>query len=1177
MKNIYLCLLFIYFTLPSIGQQLRISEVQSSNSTVLQDEDGDFSDWIELVNSGESSVNLSNYFISDDEISSSQWQFPSYSLKAGETIVIFASGKDRKVAPSHWNPIIEMGDEWKYIVPEDNIANWNSLTYDDTTWLNGKSGFGYADNDDSTIVEKTISIYLRNEFTIDAPSEITQLLLHMDYDDGFVAYINGVEIARANLGTIGQPVNFDDLATIDHEAGMYQGLAPDSFNIENFSELLKVGTNLLAIEVHNNWAESSDLTAIPFLSAQSATYTDQQTLPILGLQSLTSHTNFKLSAEGDSLFLFDTNAKKIDELIVPALRIDHTAGFKPNDYSQLYFFQTPTPWLPNTSTAFLNEETVLPQFSVAGGIYDQSVELVLSTANPADTIYYTTDGSDPDTLSLFYFAPIHLDNPTTVKARIIKNGYLPGTIVTQSYFPSYNKALPVVFISTTPDNLWDYYSGIYTTGPNAASNFPYRGANFWMDWEKAVHAELYFPSNKEGFSMNGGLKIFGNYSRGYDQKSMAFYARSKYGDGDIDCKIFDQKPIDSFESIVFRSGGTDSFGEVQSWGTIVRDLILTQIGIDLDLDAQAAQPCVIYLNGDYWGIYNIREKVNEHFIADNNGIDEDNIDILEYDSLVVAGSNENYLNMLEFIQNNSLATTANYDYIKTQMDIDNFIRYNIIEQYAHNTDWPGNNIKYWREQSETGKWRWILYDVDATFGIWFFDEELHTNSIALALDPDNDDWPNPAWSTLILRSLMTNQGFKERFINTFADHLNTTLLPDSMKNRIVASVQTIEDEIEYHTEKWGSFPEKWQFNISRLKTFAEKRPSILRKFILEQFSLADSLNVQLATSGCEGANIQLNTILLDQFPWTGIYFEEVPIELTAIAPIGYKFARWEGDFQSTEAQISVPMDKAYSLTAVFEEDESSKNMQITEIMYHPSNEFDSDDWVELYNNSPNYVNLSNWILKDSDDLNQYKFQTNTILGPHEYLVVCRNTANFNLIYPDVENYQGSLGFGFSSNGECIRLYNSKSELIDQVCYSSESPWPTEADGLGYSLILKDLNADNSLAQNWSISSTILGSPGNENVTTSGSTPIENNSYIVRNYPNPSDWSTTIEVYNSLKQNVTITIFNLQGQLETVLFSGILDEGTQQFEWTTTQKPSGIYLVRMSTPSERSYLKIVIQH
>lgn len=1174
-KYLLLAILFTSVNLLSQAQGLRINEFMSANTHTLMDEDGEFPDWIELINTSSQTINLSGYFLTDDINNPTQWQFPNLNLPAGQILLVFASGKDRKTLPSNWKTIINKGDEWKYLIPSQQIDNWKAPDFDDSLWDTGASGIGYGDGDDETVIQPLTSIFMRKEFTIDDPSEIQKMALSMDYDDGFVAYLNGTEIARANIGTSGIAPAFDALATVDHEAIIYQGLSPESFNIENFTNLIQTGTNLLAIQVHNNYNGSSDFSAIPFLSTLANNYPDNPSPSILNLSGTNLHTNFKLDADGDSLFIFNANGQKIDELIITPIPADITAGYKEEDFSQLYTFAYPTPWKVNTSPTLVFDEHLKPTFSQEGGLFNSTINLSLSTENTEDTIYYTTDGSEPDLNSLFFINPITISVPTTIRARIIKHGYFPGEIITNSYYPEYDKSLPIVFVSTNPDNLWDYSSGIYVKGPNAYPNFPYKGANFWQDWEKPAHVELYFPSGKSGFSINAGLKIFGNYTRGYTQKSMAVYARSQYGDKNIACKLFDDKPIDKFESIILRSGGTDNFGENQFWGTLIRDRFISSIGLQMDLDAQAGFPCVVYLNGEYWGIHNIREKVSEHFLADNNGVDPDDINLLELDSEIIYGSNEHYREMMSFIYNNDMSLKSNYEYVKTQMDVDNYIRYNAIELFSYNDDWPGNNIKYWRENSTQSKWRWILFDVDTGFGLWD-PASVNTNSIAIALEPNGTDWPNPAWSTLLLRSLMQNESFRQRFINTLADHMNTTLLPQKIKPAIANYANQIDDEINAHTEKWGSNYDIWLHNVDGIKNFADKRPSAMRKIILDQFTIADTQKVNLNTIGCDLASIHLNTITVDQFPWNGIYFNQIPIELTALAPTGYKFIRWEGDLQSTEQKIQMPMNGDISLTAVFEEDDHVGTIVINEIMYNPSTEFDTDDWVELYNNSSSYINLTNWVLKDSDDANQFRFSPNTIMSPYEYLVVCRDPNNFAAAYPDVSNFQGPLGFGFSSAGECIRLYSNTGTLVDQVCYASEYPWPTEPNGTGYTLALNTPDQDNALAQNWFNSQTVNGNPGKDNSLTGVDETVNpsGESHLLSNYPNPFTGSTQIPVYSHTSQTVTIAVYNLQGQLIATIYQGALSKGYHTFEWKTDGLMSGMYLIRYTGPEHISTIKAI---
>ncbi|MGD9930074.1 MAG: CotH kinase family protein [Mangrovibacterium sp.] len=1168
--------IFCLSVLPGQAQKLQINEIMSSNTHTLLDEDGEFPDWIELINISSQTINLSEYFLTDDLKNPTQWQFPDMELQSGGLLLVFASGKDRKTIPTNWKTIINQGDDWKYLLPTQQIDHWREAEFDDSHWNTGKSGFGYEDGDDETIIPKTISLYMRKEFTIDNPSAISETVLHMDYDDAFVAYINGVEVARANIGTAGDFPAFNAGTTAGHEARMYQGFSPEEFNISNPALLLNQGKNVLAIEVHNQTLSSSDLTAIPFLSVRSADNTSNSSPEILNLSSTYMHTNFKLGSGGDSILIYNTQGQLVDELIYDPFPVDYSIGFKDGDFNTLCLFKDPTPNHPNVSDAVTYDADLLPTFSIAGGIYNSTVSLVLSSDHPDDVIYFTTDGSEPDKYSATYTAPITIENPVSIRARIIRANQTYGKVITNSYLPNYNKELPVVFISTSPDNLWDETKGIYTMGPDASTVFPYHGANFWADWEKPAHVELYFPFEQDGFSIDAGISIHGGGSRGYEQKSLTAYARSIYGDKNISCQVFDRKPIRKFESITFRNSGNDWFGARRPIGSMFRDMMMSSIALNMNLDAADGRPAVLYLNGDYWGIYNIREKLREHFVASNHNLETDEFDMLEYQYSVINGTRDNYLSMLNFIETNDIRLASNYEYLATQMDIPNFIRYQSSEIFFDNWDWPGNNIKFWKDYSTTGRWRWILHDTDFGYGLYNVNDIFYHNTLMLATATDGDEWPNPPWSTLILRKLLENAAFQHSFINTFADHLNTNLKTEKTLELIEHYSSQIESEIPFHVEKWGSTVSDWISTVNLMQEFSQLRPEIIRGYIREYFSISQNQQITLNISGCDDASIYLNTITINEFPWDGIYFNQIPIELTALAPAGYKFVRWEGDLQSTEPKIQVSMETDMSLTAVFEEDDQSGTVVINEIMYNPSNEFDSDDWVELYNNSTRYINLTNWILKDSDDANSFNFAPNTVLAPNEYLVVCREPANFSLIHPETSNVQGPLGFGFSSAGECVRLFDNTSKLVDQVCYASEYPWPTEPNGGGYTLGLNDPNQDNSLASNWFTSQSMNGSPGKANTATGVEETVSQSdqSFLLQNYPNPFTGNTRIPVYSQSNETVNISVFNLEGQLVSTVFQGNLSKGYHTFEWEAPINAPGIYLIKYSGPNHLSVKKAI---
>ena len=272
------------------------------------------------------------------------------------------------------------------------------------------------------------------------------------------------------------------------------------------------------------------------------------------------------------------------------------------------------------------------------------------------------------------------------------------------------------------------------------------------------------------------------------------------------------------------------------------------------------------------------------------------------------------------------------------------------------------------------------------------------------------------------------------------------------------------------------------------------------------------------------------------------------------------------------------MDSDINVTAVFDENPDAEGIIINEIAYNPSDEYDSKDWVELYNNSSNFVNISSWILKDSNDDNKYKIDFNTILEPYEYMVVCRDPNAFSQIYPNTTSYQGPMDFGFSSSGECIRLYDDIGTLIDSVCYSAESPWPTEPNGTGYTLSLADPNSDNSLSQNWFTSGSLKGTPGTDNTIT-GTEELANNktqSFLLQNFPNPVNETTSIPVYSHKMQNINLSGYNIQGQLITIIYEGKLDKGYHTFEWNASGLSPGIYLINYSGPNFNDYKKAIIE-
>lgn len=1169
--------LFANFISLGYSQNIFINEVQSSNISTIYDHTGDTPDWIEIYNDGASSVNLENYGLTDVDSLPLKWTFPPVILGAHNYLLVFASGLDLKEPSLYWETIVEMGDEWKYLVPTtEPESSWRNVGFDDGNWLTGKSGFGYGDEDDSTIIEKTMSVFIRKRITINNKEDIKQAYLHIDFDDGFVAYLNGIEIARSNIGMVGIPPAFDQAANnYDHEAAMYQGGTPNTYLIDSINNYLVEGENILAIQIHNHSLSSSDMTAIPFFTIGKATnpgYTAYIS-SYINFVPEGLHTNFKISSKGEHLILSNPAGQQIDSVYTSKIPADVSLGRKPDGNASWVFFNEPTPGSSNTTEGFSAIPASIVRFSIQGGFYQNNLNLQLFTDNPSDSIYYTTNGSEPGENDSLYSSAINVSKTTSIRARVVRSGYLPGEIGTNVYIINEPHNLPVVSINTDPYNLWDEDYGIYVMGKNASNDYPYHGANFWQDWERPANIAMYEPNGTLAFQLDAGIKIFGNWSRGQAQKSLSIHARKSYGYSAINYKIFDEKDIKKFKTIVLRNSGND-FNR-----TMFRDAYANRIVSSLELDHQAYRPAVLYLNGVYWGIQNLREKVNEEFIHFNYGIDEGLIDILEFNGSVVKGNPEHYLALLEYLNSHNLASEDNYKYVSRRIDIENYIKYQVANIFLDNQDWPGNNIKYWRERSNRGKWRWILFDLDAAFSAWFAD---HTefNTLKYALEPNGPGWPNPPWSTFLFRKMMENQSFKYDFINCFADNLNTIFEPAVLRDQLYEMKSMIEPEIQNHLNRWNGNKDDWENSISKIEDFVGERQRYVRYHIRKEFRLTGTYNITVKVEG-EG-NVKLNTITLADFPWSGWYFNDVPIKLEAVPASGQKFVRWEGIQTSDREHLRLNADSTAVLTAVFTPSaDVAEEVIINEINYSSNADFDPGDWIELFNVSDHGINVSGWVIKDDDDGHDFTMPEGTVIDTHGFLVVCRNREKFSNLFPSVEIADGEMDFGFGSGGECIRLFTADESLMDRVCYENDDPWPGDPNGEGPTLALLNTLGDNANPANWR-SSVNHGTPGAKNTDIITGSDDQINETIELNtimiYPNPTKGDITLSIKSAQDEEVTLMLSDITGKKSSKMFRKKIVKGRNyvSLDLKEFRVSSGVYILNIESNSIIGRLKIVVQ-
>lgn len=1172
----------ICFALPlQLSSQLQINEFLSSNSKGIKDEDGEYSDWIELYNNSSSILNLEGYHISDQSSFLSKWTLPNITLYPGTFQVIFASGKNRVEVPVSFQTVIDKSDSWRYIVPTTTIPNaWKTTGFNDSSWESGNSGFGYGDNDDATQLPYILSVFIRKEFTINRLSDIVSLILSIDYDDGFVAYINGHEIARSNVGDPGTEVPYNyGTGSINREASLYRGGQPENYVISDLQSFLVEGVNVIAIQGHNSAASSSDFSLIPMLTlgyiggGYSNSYTPYLTLPAVQL-----HTNFKISSEGESLYLSKPDSTYLDSVSGTPLISDISFGRSPNGGKSWKYFAISTPGSANSSPSYNSMTGDSVFFSYSGGYFPGGIQVKLSTIDPSDTIVFTVDGSEPDITDSKYTVPIVVNTDMIIRARALNASKLPGKIFTNTYFRKQHK-LPVVCITTDPYNLWDNDSGIYVLGPNAEVANPFFGANFWQDWEKKAHMEYYDVEGNKQIDQEIGIKIFGNYSRANPQKSLSLFARASYGKGSFEYQFFKDKPIEKFESLVLRNGGND-------WAqAFVRDGFTSTLIRDMDVDRQAFQPVVVYLNGDYWGILDLREKINPNFIAENHLINPDSINILENYATVLDGVGENYLELLDFVNaKTTLESEADYLHVTKQIDMDNYIQYQLTQIYINNKDWPGNNIRFWSSPETGNKWRWIIFDTDFGFSIWEGNAASY-NTLNFALETNGPNWPNPPWSTLLFRRMVTNPEFRKEFANQYADRINTNFKSTLVRATLDSLKALYLPEIDDHIVRWGLDYANWENNYLTIKFFSNDRPVTARSHLQTRFGLGSLLNLYLTISSPGTGSIKLNSIIPKKYPFSGVYFKNLPVKLTAIPAPGYKFVRWEGNFVSTSATIDFDMSSAGSFNAVFEPAlVTDVKMIINEINYSSSPEKDTKDWVELYNAGNTPVNLKNWILSDAGPEFGYVFPNDLIVTPGNYVIVCKDLSAFRAIHPTFTASVGDFAFGLSSAGDDVNLFNPDSVLVDWVNFAVYTPWPMDANGTGASIELVNPEYDNNLGGNWR-SSPNGGSPASFNVKSQALNTKEETLVLkagMECFPNPFTDFTTLRIEVVEDGDYLLEIFDIQGRLIKILAKENIQAGAYYIDWDGTDSngsrlSSGVYYITMTGEGLRQNLKVVMMN
>lgn len=908
----------LFFVAPAFGQ-IMINEVSAAQNAGLSDEDGEFPDWIELYNSGLSAVNLQGYSLSRREDDLISWTFPSIEIGPQDHLVVFASGKDRRSYIDHWEVPAYPQLNWQYYSGVAAPPNdWNTLSFNASSWLQAPAGIGYGDGDDATIIAPTTTLYMRQEFIIPDTSLVSVALVAVDYDDAFVAYLNGIEVARYNIGVAGIDPGHLELAYEEHEAHIYTGGDPEFFFVNEalMRAAKRPGNNVFTIEIHNVNPGSDDLSAIPYFiygsSSQSSIYPSFPAASNL-------HTNFTISSFPSRLSLYNPSGGLADEVVLQDVHVNHSMGRSSDADTEWCLFESPTPDTINVLSTCYKGYASPPTFSIGAGFYD-GTQTVSISSNENGTIRFTSDGSIPNAGSPFYFSPLTVNQNATVKAVVYPqdNSLLPSRSTVATYFINETIRVPVISISTDPANLWDYNTGIYVFGPNADSiNYPFFGANFWAGWEKECHVEYFDRDKHKGFGTDAGLKIHGNYSKSWPQKSFRILAKDDYNNKWIDYQLFPEKPYrNKYRNFNIRNAGID-------YNTVhFRDAFMHRAAKGLHFETMAYEPCVLFLNGEYWGVYGIRERQDDDYIEGNfSNVKKEEIDLLRFEGDVLAGSNEGFLNMVAQLEALDLTQQVNFEYVASELiDVENVADYFITETFYCNVDWiyenASNNVKIWRTHTPESRWRYVLWDTDLGLGLMNSEALLQYNYLGTILSPTTT-----SVHARIIRRLLTNDPYAIYFINRYADLLNTSFHPENMRKKAYALRDDLYPEMARHFDLWDHGPisifntnvarstnvDEWLANIDTMLMWTDQRPQIVRNHIQSMIASPGQPDLTLDVEPVSAGSIHLNSITPDSLPWTGRYFAGIPVTLTAEANSGYVFHHWEADYplQSDSSELRI--------------------------------------------------------------------------------------------------------------------------------------------------------------------------------------------------------------------------------------------------------------------------------
>ncbi|MEL7610834.1 MAG: lamin tail domain-containing protein [Bacillota bacterium] len=798
-----------------------INEFMASNGSTILDKNGMYSDWIELYNTTAEEVDLSGYGLSDDLTRPTRWQFPEgTTLPANGYIVVFLSGEDTT----------EAGGELH--------APFSLRSYKEDVVLTSAGGV-IVDSYSSSMQEADVSMARVPDGTGAFTPSAQPTPGYPNTDEGYKQF------EAASRTTSGSKLIISEMMALNSKGLLVNNVYSDWIELNNSSSE--------AIDLSGYALTDSAKNPALWVFPEGASIGAGQRMVILASGNNVKdtkkkylETNFSLSADGDMALLYDPEGKLVDKLVSGAARADMSVGRDASGARSYYVASTPG----EDNGAGYEGITGQPQFITAPGIFDGPVSVELS-AGSGEAIYYTTDSTTPTKDSTPYTGPIELSKNTVIRAIAVKDGYVTGYTQSGTFLfksDGVNHALPIATLVTDPKNLWDGKTGIYAFGDNFNSETTAMAdmlvsANFYKgkdseaaqaEWERDASFALFDDGGKQVFSQNIGIRIAGSYGRSRAQKGFNIIARDEYGKDRMAYSFFDNRDYTEYKSVVLRAGAQD-----QNYSKIRDELACGLLeGTDAHLLVQAYKPYVLYLNGEYWGVYFLKEKRSRFFVAQHEGLEEAlDMDVVKSDTRVTYGTASDWIAFMQYVNSHDLSQAEAYDYVKSQVDLESFADYMICEIWAANTDaW---NVQYYKLGG--GKWKWIYYDFCWSLG------QSGTDHQTLAYRRRTDKPMSDLFNKLLM-----NSEWKDLFVRRFAYMMESVYAPERVNALIDELYAAVQPEIERERKIFNQtyfmgvkqlaecLDKGFEAQIKKVRDFADGRNASIKAQLKSELGLTDA-------------------------------------------------------------------------------------------------------------------------------------------------------------------------------------------------------------------------------------------------------------------------------------------------------------------------------------------------